>query len=251
MLEEFKKSIQSVLYERISSPFSGAFVLSWFVWNWKFIYYLITVDSKLQFSERIQFIESNYIHWQQTLIYPILSAAFFVILYPFVTTGAMYVWLRHKEWQSEIKNEIEKKQLLTFEQSVELRFQIRNQAERFEKMLQEKDLELKSLEEQMRNHSSFTTNEPITLEKNSEETPSADIVEFTKLLDSVEMQKDFPILLDRITKGYLVRDAVSPYTISKFEAYSIIEKTSKDAGIYTFTAKGKEFLKWYFSTTKN
>lgn len=245
MLEEFKKSIQSVLYERISSPFSGAFVLSWLVWNWKLIYYIITVESKIPFDTRVQFIQSNYIIWEVTLLYPVLSAAFFVIFYPFITTGAMYIWLKHKKWQNEIRDEIEKKQLLTFEQSTELRFQIRSQAEKFEKMLQEKDEEIKLLKEKEKLDPEKNSVISVPEISNSENT-SYDIAEFSEIYKSPYVQNHFGELHSFVMRKRDLIGNVPNETISLLDSYGIIVESDSFPRQYVFTSKGKRFIKWYF-----
>ncbi len=52
MIEDFKKSIQAVFYERISSPLSGAFCLSWVAWNWKLLYTLFFGNGCLSTKEK-------------------------------------------------------------------------------------------------------------------------------------------------------------------------------------------------------
>jgi len=125
MLNDFRKSIQSVLYERVRSPFSGAFFFSWIVWNWKLIFYLIF--SNVLINDRIKFVDENYINIYNNLIYPFASTVFLIVVYPFITTAGYWVWLKFKTWQIKIRNDIEKNQLLTLEQSITLRMQIRNQ----------------------------------------------------------------------------------------------------------------------------
>ncbi len=91
MLDDFKKSVQLILRERITSPFSGAFFFSWFVWNWKMLYYLFFAGEDLTIKARLDFVDSNFIEWKYNLIFPIVSALFFVLIYPFITSGARWV----------------------------------------------------------------------------------------------------------------------------------------------------------------
>ncbi|MEO8234966.1 MAG: hypothetical protein ABI549_06080 [Flavobacterium sp.] len=37
-MEEIKKSISAILYERTTSPLFGTFIFSWLLWNWKIPY---------------------------------------------------------------------------------------------------------------------------------------------------------------------------------------------------------------------
>jgi hypothetical protein len=60
MIEETKKSIQSILYQRVSSPFYGTSIVSWLIWNWKVIYLTIFVSEKIIKKSKIDFIVDNY-----------------------------------------------------------------------------------------------------------------------------------------------------------------------------------------------
>src|SRR5690242_14638677 len=103
MIEDFKKSIQLILNERITSPFSGAFFFSWFVWNWRLLYSLFYSDSTLTLQDKLNFVNANYIKLNDNLWYPLASTIFLVGLYPFVTTTALWIWLKFKKWQSDLK----------------------------------------------------------------------------------------------------------------------------------------------------
>ena len=96
MTTEFRKSIQAVLYERIHSPFSGAFFFSWVAWNWKLLYFLIFSADPI--AARFEFIEANYINLNNNLIYPFLTTIFLITLFPFITTSAYWIWLKFKTW---------------------------------------------------------------------------------------------------------------------------------------------------------
>ncbi len=127
MFQEFRKSIQLILYERITSPLSGALIFSWLVWNWKIPYLLLFDSAPLPFGQRLHFVEQLYFDLNHNLIYPVLSALFLTTIYPFATTGILNVWLRFKVWQNSIKNKIERNQLLTLDQSIQLRSQLASQ----------------------------------------------------------------------------------------------------------------------------
>jgi hypothetical protein len=145
MINDLRKSIQLVLAERITSPFSGAFFFSWFVWNWKMVYFLLFADATLSLEARFRFVDQNFLVVTNNLIFPFLSAVFLVALYPFVTTLALRVWLWFRKWQNEIRNRIEGQQLLTLEQSIAIRLEIQNQQERLDRLLQSKDAEIQAL----------------------------------------------------------------------------------------------------------
>ena len=47
MFDEAKKSLEKNLGEKLVSPFWGAFIASWLVWNWRVWYVTFFVDSDL------------------------------------------------------------------------------------------------------------------------------------------------------------------------------------------------------------
>ena len=144
MFQEFRKSIQLILYEKVTSPLSGAFIFSWFVWNWR-MPYLLFFNNGLTFSEKLIFVEQIHFDFYRNLFYPVLSALFLTTLYPFITTGILNISLRFRVWQNSIKNKIEKNQLLTSEQSIQLRFELARQREEMAKLISSKDEEIRAL----------------------------------------------------------------------------------------------------------
>ena len=68
--------------------------------------------------------------------YPLLSTVILLTLIPFVSNGAYWLSLKFEKWRVDNKNEIEKKQLLTLEQSIQLRGQIIESERKFDSLLQ-------------------------------------------------------------------------------------------------------------------
>ncbi len=146
---DFKRSIQLILNERIISPFSGTFFFSWFVWNWKMLYYLLFPDNNLTLQGKLDFVNSNFINWNHNLLFPIYSTIFLIVLYPFVTTGSLWIWLLFKKWQADIKNKIEGAKLLRLDQSIHIRQQAQETEEKYANMLLDKDEEIKTKQMQV------------------------------------------------------------------------------------------------------
>lgn len=148
MLDDFKSSIPKILYEKIISPFSGTFFFAWFIWNWRMLYYLLfSDDSKLK--DKLDFVNSAFINLNHNLWYPLISTFFLVLIYPLITTGSFYIWLRYKKWQGDLRNEIEGKQLLTLEQSIRLRQDYKDLTDTFAHISLGKDEELKTKQAEM------------------------------------------------------------------------------------------------------
>lgn len=269
MISEFRKSIQSVLYERISSPFSGAFFFSWCVWNWKLLYYLLFADEIV--IDRITFVETHYINIKNGLLYPFLSTIFLIIIFPFIATGAYWVWLKFKSWQYDLRNKVENKQLLSFEKSIELREEIRNQEIRFDKINQNKDNEIKFLKEEL--STLLGERNKLAEEINSKQKEIVSLYESLAVVNKVDSKKDnstqikltstieeefskilssqhiryYKVLIDTITKGYTFNyNTITTEVVSFFESHGIIERQPN--GTFRFTAKGLLFNQMYYKS---
>lgn len=139
MLDDLKQSAQSYIQERFSTPFAGAFLASWVVANWKLLYVLFISEEKLTIHDRISFVEKYYLNHLQNYIIPMGAAFLYVLVYPFVSQLLQRVWLWHKERIETMRNEVEKKTLLTVEQSLELRQVMKNLKQRYEADLQDRE----------------------------------------------------------------------------------------------------------------
>jgi hypothetical protein len=102
MFDELKNAIKAQLYERAISPLSGAFILSWVAWNYRFVLVLV---SSLFFAEKISYIDTHIFPTsQQTIIYglflPFLSAMCWLVLYPY---PAKFFYEVSRKLQRELK----------------------------------------------------------------------------------------------------------------------------------------------------
>lgn len=147
MIEEFQKSIKAVLYDRLTGPLSGAFFFSWLAWNWKLLFYVLSVDQTKNVIERIDYIQQNFISWLYNLWGPFFSAVFLVIVYPFFSVGAYNISLRFAKWKKNIKTKIENTILLSVEESVNLRTEISNLEEKYIILTKTKDDNISKLQE--------------------------------------------------------------------------------------------------------
>lgn len=146
MINDFKNSFQNILNERISSPFSGAFIISWIAWNWRPLYYLCFNDGT-NVKERIGYVTITYADWWYNFWFPLGSTIFLVFIYPWVTTGALGAWLWYKRMQRNLKKRIERQQLVSVDEWMILSQERDKLKADFAITLKEKNLELQSKEE--------------------------------------------------------------------------------------------------------
>ena len=157
MLDEIKKSLNSVLNERIISPLFGTFIFSWCVWNWKIIYLTLFVSEDIIQTNRIDYIVKNYSDPWYLFWFPLISTILLLVVYPFFSIGAYYISLRFKKWKITIRNIQENKQVLTIEESIELREEIRNQEIKFDELLKGKDKEIEKQKSIIENYKNQLT----------------------------------------------------------------------------------------------
>jgi hypothetical protein len=120
------ESVRLQIYERLSSPLFGSFVISWAGWNYRFLFVLL---SSLPIEKRFEFIDGHiYTAWWEILndciIKPALTAILFVLLYPRISKFFYKDWLQRQVETKELRDEIEKATLLTREESQAIRLEI-------------------------------------------------------------------------------------------------------------------------------
>ncbi len=149
MLSDFKNSIDKILHERLTSPFWGAFISSWLVFNWRIPYVSIFVDQdKLpNGTTRIDYIINTCItdRWEYITLYPLISTAIIILLFPFISTGAYWVSLKFTKWKTDMKNRVDGATLLTLEKSVQLREELRNLNKKYEEINKDNEEEVRVL----------------------------------------------------------------------------------------------------------
>lgn len=145
MIEELKKSLSAILYERTTSPFYGTLLISWLIWNWKIVYLTVFISESKINTDKINYITNNFNDVHCLLIYPLISTVILLTVVPFISNGAYWLSLKFNKWKKDQKNIVEMKQLLTLEQSIKLREQISEQEKRFERLLENKNQEIDQL----------------------------------------------------------------------------------------------------------
>ena len=208
----------------------------------------------------MKFIQDNFIDFNENLLFPFLTALLFIFVYPLLTTGSLFIWLKYKKWQTDIKNQIEKQQLLTLEQSISIRLDMKEQQKRFDELLKEKDDKIdqqqkiindsqtliKELKEEKESNAKSELIESV--KRNYTENKSAlSDDDFKKIKDYPGLSRNFESLLDTITRGYMLGENFPSKLLAFLEANDIIEKDDKNN--YKFTKKGKQFVDRYLSNT--
>ena len=243
IMEEIKKSFNAILYKRTTSPLYGTFIITWLIWNWKSVYVTLFVSEKTIKKDKLTYIlENHFIDDKHWLIYPIFSTILLLTIFPFISNGAYWLSLKFSKWKRDKKNEVELKQLLTHEQSIELREQILNQAERFEKLLSDKNLKIEQLENKL-----FIIEKQINTDEDSiydeNKGNNEELINLSEKIKFNEIEKNYYDALVRYIQGsFRINFEKTPSTfIAKMESHEIINSVGN--GVYSWGKNGKEFNK--------
>lgn len=138
-LDDLQKSIKAILYDRVSSPFWGTFVLTWSVWNWRIIHLTLFVSEKNLPINKTQYICENYLGKGLLFFYPLVSTILLLTVIPIFTNIFFKISLRHRAKRRSVKLEVEGEEVLTLDQSIKLRSQLKKADEELKKT--EKNIE--------------------------------------------------------------------------------------------------------------
>jgi|GEM_PF-3039794 len=150
MLSDYKKSLTSILEDRISSPFYGSFLFSWMIWNWKIIYLTLFVSqTSIAPYTKIEYIEKQYLNAPHLIIYPFLSAIFLILAMPYFSNLLFRVHLYYENDCRQRKEKYDSQKRLTIEQTAQIRTEMAEQASHYEGILKRSKEELKIEKEQI------------------------------------------------------------------------------------------------------
>tara|TARA_R110001592_G_scaffold4080_1_gene22866 strand:- start:1566 stop:2330 length:765 start_codon:yes stop_codon:yes gene_type:complete len=242
MISDLRKSINSILYQRVTSPLFGTFTFAWLVWNWKIVYTTFFIDEDKIDKNKIDYIVENFNNQEFLIWYPLLSTLILLTVIPFISNGAYWLSLKFEKWRVDNKNEIEKKQLLTLEQSIQLRGQIIESERNFDSLLQNKNDEIKQLKGLVDELKSGKNVETGFIEKGSEadKTEQEVINIFNKLKENNKLKAGRDVINTYVQGGYsgLAKDGkIDSNVLSYFESNDLIDITEK--GTHKWTEKGK------------
>lgn len=153
MLNEILKSIKSHLYERSVSPLMGSFIVSWALWNYKFILLLfsgVPIIEKYRIIDEVLFNTPEH-YLLYGFIYPAVTTAAYLFLYPF-PAKKVFEYTRKKQKEiSDVRKKIEEETLLTLQESQTIKREIFILEEEFQKVISRKNQEIDQLRKELSN----------------------------------------------------------------------------------------------------
>lgn len=247
MIDDLKKSFDQIIYERTTSPFYGSFTISWCLWNWKIIYLTFFISQDKIDSNKIDYIITNFSAFENIFVFPLLSSLFIITLVPFITNGAYWLSLKFNKWRVDQKNLVDGKQLLSIEQSIELREQISKQEERFAKLVEDKNLEIKQLNLQIQEYQKkepTLTPENLPNNANGNTNPPDELsILADRIKNNPNELKEYESIIDYIQRDYSPSEkpGISSKFLTLLESYDVINRQAN--GLYSITQNGKKFYK--------
>lgn len=157
MFDDVGKTIKAILYDRITSPLFGTFLLSWCGWNWRLIVLFLT-DSSTAVAKKFHYLDtelypSSGVTFVYGLLLPLTTTAFFIYIYPWFAKKVYGYWREQQNILKELQIEKDGEKPLTKEEAQEITNQallseLRYQDEREKREARIRDLEnlLKSLQ---------------------------------------------------------------------------------------------------------
>lgn len=123
MLEELSKTVKAQLYERVSSPLLGSFLIAWCGWNYKFVLVLI---SSMEAEKKLAYINANLYPsmWDRVLegfTYPLATSLALILLYPWPARWVFSYSRKQQVLLKKLQYEIDEDVPLNMEDARELR----------------------------------------------------------------------------------------------------------------------------------
>ncbi|MES2049659.1 MAG: hypothetical protein V4447_14755 [Pseudomonadota bacterium] len=150
-MKDIPKDIQLLITERLSSPLSASFTISWCLWNYKVLVILLSVNTV---SMTFKLIEKNCFPTTASILingigFPLLIALVYLFVYPY-PAKFVYEFTRKRQKEiHEIKQRIEDETPLTLEESRAIRAALRSQEDTYSNDMQRKEKEIHALKEEI------------------------------------------------------------------------------------------------------
>lgn len=144
MFKEFTTSIRSIIVDRIISPLSGVLTLVWLGYNWKA--FLVVFLSDTPIESRIELVKNEFTNSYINLWYPILATLIVLIIFPFASAAAFWLWENVSAWKQNVKHKLSLDIPLSLQQSLEIRKEIEETNQKFSLFMSAKDAQIKELQ---------------------------------------------------------------------------------------------------------
>jgi hypothetical protein len=131
--------MKAQLYERVTSPLTVSFVLSWCVWNFRLVAVLVSnmdPTAKFRIIDTVLYPDA-WAFWLHRIVGPLVTCLFYVFVYPYPERWA-FSWAKRKQRDlRSIQASLDSDVPLTPEQSRELRLKCKKAIEETQSIIDE------------------------------------------------------------------------------------------------------------------
>tara|TARA_A200000113_G_scaffold63689_1_gene54765 strand:+ start:382 stop:1149 length:768 start_codon:yes stop_codon:yes gene_type:complete len=188
-IDDIVNSVKAELYDRSVSPLMGSFIISWLLWNYKFV---LLIFSNIAIDEKFSQIDKLYTNYDTEgiwfwLLLPLITTLIHIYLYP-IPAKYVFKHARNKQRElKEIKTQIEDETPLTKEEARDIKRQLALLQIEHEKELERKDSEIEGLKNEVKKHKSSAEDSYIGEAKKSEK----------QIIKEAHPSKDTAVLSDK------------------------------------------------------
>lgn len=225
MLDEITKSIRAELYDRSVSPLMGSFIISWLLWNYKFV---LLFFSELAIDEKFKSFDKLYSGYETEkilfwLIFPSITTIIYLYAYPILAKPVFEYSRKRQKELKEIKTKIEDETPLTIEESRDLRNRFSELEDEYLKEIERKNREIDRLKSQIEETQKPTEPKINELQKdNPQEKTNNNASEHKGKLSKQEVA-----VLKHLGTSYSGRDAILSEFENRLEAMHTINQLHK------------------------
>ncbi len=256
MFDEIATQIKAQLYDRARSPLFGTFVVSWTAWNFRAVLVLFSGDSlDLKFFVLDEIYKTQEIYLTKGLIYPALSATFFIIVYPYFARLAYWHWHSQHVKLKSTQQKIEDKTPMTQEeanamrkasldQELSFQYQIRslsetnreltNREESLINKISEQGGSINTLQEQLKNKSAELEQQKTSLSGLSEQIKMTHHKTQNAIKNDANQQKKI--------LNFLIKINVSKTKLGTTRVKNLVSKLSKASSTMDVTIEMMEII---------
>ncbi len=137
---ELSSDIKLYLQERVSNPFWTPFIMSWLIWNHRFVVVLISdrpVQEKFSIIDTSLYPASEFwsLFWGKALLFPLATSLSITLLLPFVLRWLYLAHGAHQNANKAVQNKIEGETPLTEKDRTELLLKLHKQESEYKEKI--------------------------------------------------------------------------------------------------------------------
>ncbi|WP_426195031.1 hypothetical protein [Massilia sp. DWR3-1-1] len=194
-MEEVLKSFKAQMYDRVSSPLTFSFVLSWCAWNYRFLLLIVGTNAA---SEKFAYVDAHlFATWQdyafRGFLFPLCSALCYIYLYPAPARKVYEFTQSEAVKMKKAQQRIEDETPISEEEAAELRANMRKEKRDRADELDRADKLIKQLQDDLARLEVKPTTAEILYPSNSSSTelPTLTHEQYTLLHQIANFEDDF------------------------------------------------------------